>query len=156
MMFRQTGSFDLRFQFHRVREIAAGKQMRKPVDDARGKIESFANLARRTAPAVGDYVRGHGRAMFPVTAINFLDHRFPAVATGKIKIDVRPAFPALVQKAFKHEMIFHWINRRNAEAITDRAIGRAATTLNHDVVFPAEIDDVPYNQKISGKPELRD
>src|ERR1041385_1340284 len=156
MMFRQTGGFDLRFQFHRVREIAAGKQMRKPVDDAGRKIESFANLPRGAAPAVSDYVRRHGRAMFAVTAINFLDHRFPAVATGKIKIDIRPAFPALVQKTFKHEMIFHWINRRNAEAITDRAIGRAATALNHDVVFAAEIDDVPYNQKISGKPELRD
>ena len=35
MMFRQTGCFDLRFQIQRVREIAAGKQMRKPIDNAR-------------------------------------------------------------------------------------------------------------------------
>ena len=143
MVFRQTGGFDLRFQFHRVREIAAGEQMRKPVDDAGGKVERFANLARRTAPAIGDHVRGHGRAVFAVTAINFLDHRFATVATGKIKIDVRPAFPVLVQKTFKHEMIFHWINRGNPEAITDRAISSASTALYHDVVFAAEIDDVP-------------
>src|SRR5213594_2926911 len=84
MIFRQTSRFDLRFQFHRVREIAAGKQMRKPVDDARGKIERFADLTRRAAPTIRYYVRSHGRAVFAVTAINFLDHRFAPVSTGKV------------------------------------------------------------------------
>src|SRR5215471_14882465 len=121
----QTSLLDLRLELEGVREIAAGKQMRKPVDDARGKVERFANLARGTATAVGDHVRSHGCAVFTVTTINFLDHRFAPVATGKVKIDVRPAFPALVEETFEHEMIFHRINRRNPEAITDCAVGRA-------------------------------
>src|SRR4029434_3940215 len=82
------------------------------------------------------------------------DHCFPPIATGKIKINIRPAFAALVQESFKYEMIFHRINGGNPEAITNGAIGGAAAALDHDVVFTAEIDDVPNNQEIAGETEL--
>ena len=154
--FRQTGLLDLRFEIERVRKIAAGKKMREPIDDARRKIERLADLARRAASAIGDHVRGHGCAVFAVTAINFLDHRFPPIAAGQIEIDIRPAFAALIEKTFEDEMIFHRIDRRDPEAITNRAVSSAAASLDHDVVFAAEIDDVPNDQKITGKPELRD
>src|SRR5262245_48075974 len=154
MIFRQTGRFELRFHFHRVREIAAGKQMRKPVDNARREIERFGDLTRGAAPAIRDHVRGHGCAVFAVTPINFLDHCFPPIPAGKIKIDIGPAFTALVQESFEYEMIFHRINRRYPEAITHGAVGGAATALDHDVVLPAEIDDAPNNQEITGETEL--
>src|SRR6478609_896347 len=154
MMFRQTGAFDLRFQFHRVREIAAGKQVREAVDNARRKIERFADLTRGAASTIRDHVRGHGCAVFAVAPINFLDHCFPPIAAGKIKINIRPAFAALVQESFKYEMIFHRIDRCDPEAITDRAIGSAAAALDHNVVFTAEIDDVPNDQEIAGETEL--
>src|SRR5215472_10957465 len=154
MTFRQTGSFDLRFQFHRVREIATGKQMREAIDNARRKIQRLADLTRSAAPSIRDHVRGHGCTVFAVTPINFLDHCFPPIAAGKIKINVRPAFAALVQKSFEYEMIFHRINRGNPEAITNGAVGGAAAALDHDVVFTAEIDDVPNNQEITGETEL--
>src|SRR5947207_4224344 len=154
MMFRQTGSFDLRFQFHRVREIAASKQVREPVDNARRKIERLADLTRGAAPTIRNHVCGHGCAVFAVTPINFLDHCFPPIAAGKIKIDIRPAFAALVEKPFEHEMIFHRINGRYPEAITHGAVGGTAAALNHDVVFTAEIDDVPNDQEITGETEL--
>ena len=48
------------------------------------------------------------------------------------------------------------IHRRNSEAITNRAVGGAAPTLDHDVVFATEIDDVPDNQKITRETQLRD
>ena len=96
MIFRQTGRFDLRFQFQRVREIAVREQVREPVNDARRKIQRLANLARRAASAVTDHVRSHCGAVFAVTAINFLDHRFATIAAGKIEIDIRPAFAALI------------------------------------------------------------
>src|SRR5438046_7186996 len=51
-------------------------------------------------------------------------------------------------------MIFHRIDRRNPEAITNRAVRGAAPALDHDVVFATEIDDVPDDQKIAGKPDL--
>src|SRR6476646_9852934 len=154
MMFRETCGFDLRFQFHRVREIAAGKEVREPVDNARRKIQRFANLTRGAAPTIADHVCGHGCAVFAVTPINFLDHCFPPIATGKIKINIRPAFAAFVQESFEYEMIFHRINRRDPEAITNGAIGGAAAALDHDVVFTAEIDDVPNNQEITGETKL--
>src|SRR6266487_172855 len=96
----QTGLFNLRFELERVRKIAAGKQMRKAVDDARRKIERLADFPRRTASAIADDICRHRCAVFAVATINFLDHRFPAIATGKIEIDIRPAFAALIQKTF--------------------------------------------------------
>ena len=53
-------------------------------------------------------------------------------------------------------MIFHRIDRRDPEAITNRAVGGAAPALDHDVVFAAEIDDVPDDQKIAGETEPGD
>ena len=137
-----------------MRKIAAGKQVREPIDDAWRKIQRLANLAGGAASAIRDHVRGHGCAMFAVAPVNLLDYSFPAIATGKIEINIRPAFAALIEKPFEHEMIFHRINRRDPEAITDGAIGGAAAALNHDVVFPTEIDDVPNDQEIAGEPEF--
>src|SRR5437764_13381140 len=51
-------------------------------------------------------------------------------------------------------MIFHRIDRRNPEAITNRAVRAASPALDDDIVVATEIDDVPGNQKITGKPEL--
>src|SRR4030095_7825746 len=154
MIFWQTSSFDLRFQFHGVREIAAGKQVREPVDNARRKIERFADLTRGTAPTIRDHVRGHGCTVFAVASINFLNYRFTAIAARKIKINIRPSFASLVEKSLEYEMIFHWVDRRDPEAITNSAIGGAAAALDHDVVFTAEIDDVPNDQEIAGETEL--
>src|SRR5438132_3405877 len=78
------------------------------------------------------------------------------MAAGEIKIDVRPAFAALIQEPFEDEMIFHRINRGDSQAITHCTIGGAAASLDHDVVFATKIDDVPDDQEIPGEPELRD
>ena len=118
------------------------------------KFSAFADLARGAAAAISDHIRGHGRAVFAVTAINFLDHAFAPIAARKIEIDIGPAFAAFAQETLEDEMIAHWIDRRDAEAITNRAVGRAAAALHHDVVLAAEIDDVPDDQKISGEAEL--
>src|SRR5215475_11718548 len=53
-------------------------------------------------------------------------------------------------------MIFHRIDRRDSQAITNRTVRGAAPALDHDVVFATKIDDVPNNQKIAGKTEFRD
>src|SRR6266496_1217377 len=154
LVFRQAGLFDLRFELERMGEIATRKKMGETVDDAWCKIERFPDFARRAASAVTDHVRCHRGTVFPVAAINFLDHCFAPIAARKIEIDIRPAFSALVQESFEHQMIFHWIDRRNPQAITNRAVRGAAPALDHDVVFATEIDDVPDDQKIAGKPEL--
>src|SRR4029077_12906849 len=104
--------------------------------------------------ALRNHVCSHGWAMFALTPINFLDHCFPPIAAGKIKINIRPAFAALVQESFEYEMIFHRVDRGDSEAITNSAVGGAAAALDHDVVFTAEIDDVPNDQEIAGETEL--
>ena len=75
---------------------------------------------------------------------------------GKIDIDVRPGLFGLRSENVRREIEFERIDRGNAEAKTDRAVGRAAAALHHDVVLAAEIDDVPNDQKITGEPELFD
>src|SRR5581483_589989 len=148
--------FDLRFELERVREIATGKQMRETIDNAWRKIERFADLAGRAPAAVTDHVRCHRRAVFPVAAINFLNHCFAPIAAGEIQIDIRPAFTALVQESFEHQMVFHRIDRRNPQAITNRTVRGTAPALDHDIVFATEIDYVPDDQKITGKTEFCD
>ena len=154
MRFRQTGLLDLRLQIERVRKIAVREEMREAIENVRRKIQRFADFARGAAAAISDHVRGHGRAVFAVTPVNFLDDALAPVAARQIEIDVGPAFPAFAQETFENEMIADRIDRRDAEAITNRAVRRAAASLHHDVVLPAEIDDVPDDQKITGKPEL--
>src|SRR6266513_707288 len=51
-------------------------------------------------------------------------------------------------------MTAHRIDRRDAETITNSAIGGAAAALHHDVMFTAKIHDIPDDQKISWEPEL--
>ena len=130
--------------------------MRETIENARRKIQRLADFARCAASAISDHVRRHGRAMFAVTAINFLDHAFPPIAARQIEIDIRPAFAAFAEETFEEQMIAHRIHRRDAEAITNGAVGRAAAALHHDVVFAAEFDDVPDDQEITGEPELLD
>src|SRR5690348_13268062 len=100
--------------------------MRKAIENARGKIQRFADLARGAASAVADYVRSHGRSMFPVAPINFLNHSFPPIAAGKIEIDIRPAFAALVQEPFENQIVANGIDGSDPQAVTNRAVRRAA------------------------------
>src|SRR6266436_5460016 len=122
--------------------------MRKAIENARRKVQRFADLARGAAAAIADYVRGHRGAVFAVAPINFLDHRLTAITTWKIEIDIGPAFAALVQEPFEHEIVAYRIDRRDSETITNRAVRRAAAALDHDVVLAAKIHDVPHNQEI--------
>src|SRR6266487_5973916 len=94
--------------------------------------------------------------MFAITPINFLDDALAAIAAGKIEIDIGPAFAALIEKPFENQIVTDRIDRRDPKTITNRTVGGAAAALHHDVVLATEIDDVPDNQKIAGKPELAD
>src|SRR4029079_9287652 len=117
-------------------------------------MQRFANLTRCAAPTIRDHVCSHGCAVFAITPINFLNHCFPPIAAGKIKINIRPAFAALVEESLEYEMIFYRVDRRDPETITNGAVRSAAAALDHDIVFTAEIDDVPNNQEITGETEL--
>jgi hypothetical protein len=146
----------LRTQVEGVRKIAACEKMGETVEDVGGKVEGLPNFPCRAAAAITDDVGRHGGTMFPVTPIHFLDHAFAAIAARQIEIDVRPAFPALAQETLENEIVADRIDRRDPEAITNRAVRSATATLDHNVVFAAKIDDVPDDQKITGEPEALD
>src|SRR6266566_6590768 len=52
-------------------------------------------------------------------------------------------------------MSAHGIDRRDPETITDRAVRSATAALHHDVVLAAKVHNVPDDQKIAGKSQLR-
>ena len=125
--------------------------MREAIERAGGKAQRLPNFTRSASPAISNDIRGHGGPILSVAPINFLDHFFPPIATREIKIDIRPAFASFAQEPLENEMITHGINRRDPEAVTNRAVGGAAATLHHDVVLAAKIHDVPDNQEVAGK-----
>src|ERR1700730_7143658 len=130
MFLRQTGLLDLRLQIERVRKIAIRKQMRKSIENIRRKIQRFADFAGGTSPAITDHIGGHGGAVLAIAPINFLNDRFAPIAARKIEIDIGPAFAAFVQKPLEDKIITDRIDRRDAEAITNGAVGCAPPTLD--------------------------
>ena len=80
------------------------KKMRKAIENIRRKIQRLADLARGAASAISDDVRGHGRAVFAVTPVNFLDDALAPIAARQIEIDVGPAFPAFAQETFEDQI----------------------------------------------------
>ena len=156
MSLGQTRLLDLRLEIEGVRKIAVREEMRETVENVRRKIERLADFARRTAPTISDHVGGHGRAVFAVAPVNFLDDALAPIAARQIEIDVGPAFAPFAQEALEDEVVAYRIDRGNPETKTDRAVRRAAAALHHDIIFAAEIDDVPDDQKITGEAELLD
>ena len=92
--------------------------------------------------------------MLAVAPVNFLDDALAPIATRQIEIDIGPAFAAFAEEPLENEIIADRIDRRDPEAITNGAVRGAAAALHHHIVFAAEINDVPDDQKITGKPEL--
>ena len=119
------------------------------------EAQGFANLARRRFAAIGNDIRRHGRAQFAVSLIDILDGLLSLIFGRQIEIDVRPLAPALAQETLKQQLHAHRIDSRNFERIADGRVRRTAATLNQDVVALAELNDVPNDQEVSGKAELR-
>src|SRR5262249_32251601 len=109
----------------------------------------------RPAP-ISDDISGHCRAELAIALVNVLNHAFTAVAAWQIQIDVGP-FAALFRKESLEEQLHP--NRGdggNSQRVANRAIGSRAPTLDQNAVIPAEIDDVPYDQKIPGQSKFFD
>src|SRR4051794_40817210 len=79
MRLRQTRLLDLRPEMEGGGKIAVRKKMRETIENVWREIKRLADLARRASPAISDHVRGHGRAVFAVPPIIFLDDAFPPI-----------------------------------------------------------------------------
>ena len=91
-----------------------------------------------------------------VLFVDVLDHPLAAIAARQIQIDVGPLAALFRQKALEQQIHRDRIDRRDAEAVADGAVGGAAASLHEDVVLPAEIDDVPDDQEVAGEVQLLD
>ena len=98
----------------------------------------------------------HRPSSAAVLLVDVLDHALAAIAARQIEIDVRPLAALLGQEALEQQIHPDRIDRRDAEAVADGAVGRRAAPLHEDVLLAAEIDDVPDDQEVAGEIELLD
>src|SRR2546423_3676355 len=113
------------------------------------KAEHFADFSRSHTAAIRNDVGGHGRAALAIASIQILDYGFAVVAARKIKINVRPLTSFLRQKPFEEQLHTDWIDRSNPQRITNSAVSGRTAPLYQNVLSPAELHQVPYDQKIS-------
>ncbi len=140
----------------RVLVLEAAHEVREPVDLVLGHVEDLADLARGAPVAIGDDVRGHGRAPCPVARVDVLDHALAAVAARQVEVDVGPLAALLGQEALEEQVHPHRIDGGDAQAVADRAVGGRAAALDQDALAPAEVHDVPDDQEVAGELELAD
>src|SRR6266571_7330163 len=131
-------------------------QTRKPAEGFFIEAQHLSDFARRRTSAIGDYVRGHRRAALPVMLINVLNGALALVAARQVQIDVRPLAALFGKEALEQQLHADRIDCGYPERVTHRAVGGRAATLNQDVIVSTKIDDVPDDQKITGKLELLD
>ncbi len=140
----------------RVLVLEAAHETREPVDLVLGQVEDLADLAGGAPVAIGDDVRGHGRAPRAVALVDVLDRALAAVAAGQVEVDVGPLAALLGQEALEEQVHPHRIDGGDAQAVANRAVGGRAAALDQDPLAPAEVHDVPDDQEVAGELELAD
>ncbi len=131
-------------------------QARQPLQRFWIEAQGLADLTRSGLAAIRDDVRSHRRAQFSVALIHVLDRLLALLFRGQIEINVRPFSAAFAQESLKEQFHADRINRGDFERVTDGRVCRAPSPLNQDVVRLAEFNDVPNDEEVSGKAELRD
>ena len=135
--------------------VAPGEQLRQAVERGGGKAEGLADLAHRRARAVAHDVGHHGGVVAAVLRVDVLDHLL-AAAVLDVEVDVGRLGPLAGEKALEQQVHPHRVDRRDAEAVADRRVGRRAAALGEDAAAPADLDDVPHRQEVSAVVELVD
>ena len=140
----------------RVHELEAAHVLRQAVDLVLRDPEHLADLARGAAVAVGDDVRGHGRAGRPVALVDVLDDPLAPVPARQVEVDVGPLPALLGEEALEEQLHAHRVDRGDAEAVADRAVRGRAAALGEDALAPAEVHEVPDDEEVAGEVELAD
>ena len=70
-----------------------------------------------------------------VALVDILNGTFTLVAAGQIEIDVGPFAALFGKKSFEEQFHAHGIDRRDAQRITDGAVGGRAAPLHEDIVL---------------------
>src|SRR5439155_9257222 len=120
------------------------------------EAQHLAGLARRRPAAICDDIGGHRGAKRAVPLIDILNGALSLIAARKIEIDIWPLAPLFGKEALEQQLHLHRIDCSDSERVTHSAVRRRAAALNEDVVFQAELDDVPNNKEIAVKTQLPD
>ena len=140
----------------RIAELEVVHDLGQPIDVAGVDAQRLAHFARGTTTAIADDVGGHRRAARAVALVDVLDHLLAPIAARQIEIDVGPLAALLREEALEEQLHADRIDRGDAEAVADRAVGGRAAALDEDVVLPAEVDQVPHDQEVAGQIQLLD
>ncbi len=140
----------------RIDELELVHHLCQPIDEPRVEAERLADLARRAPAAIGDDVGGHPRALRAVLLIDVLNHTLATIAARQVEIDIRPFAAFFRQEPLEQQIHPDRIDRGDAKAVADGAIGRRSAALHEDVLLAAKIHDVPDDQEVAGEIELLD
>ena len=80
------------------------------------EAQRLAGFTGRRLAAIGDDIRGHGRAKFAVSLIDVLDGLLALLFRRQIKVDVRPLVAALAQEPLEEQFHADRIDGRDFEA----------------------------------------
>ena len=116
-----------------IDELELVHHLREAIDLTVVEAERLAHFARGAAAAIGDDVGGHRRAVLAVALVDVLDHALAPIAARQIEIDVGPLAALFGQEALEEQLHADRIDRRDAEAVADGAVGRRAAALHEDV-----------------------
>jgi hypothetical protein len=117
--------------------------------------EGLADLADGGTAAIGDDGRSDAGMVASVVLIDVLDHLLAPLVL-EIHIDVGRLAAVRGDKPFEQEVAIARVDIGDAQAVTDRRIGRRAAALAEDVLTAGVTDDVVHGEKVGGVFELRD
>ena len=132
------------------------RQTSEAVQRRRVESENLAHFSNSGAVPVRDHVGGHSRTALAVSLVNVLNDTFSFGAGRQINIDIGPLAPFFAQESFKEKPHANRIDSRDAQGITDGAIGGAPSSLRQDSLFAAKIDQIPNDKKIPGQVQFLD
>ena len=129
------------------------------VGERRGDVlreaQRLADLADRHARAVVDHRGADRGAVAAVALVDVLDHLLAPLVL-EIDVDVGRLAALLGDEAGEERVALGRIDRGDAEAEADGAVGGRAAALAEDVLVPGEVDDVVDGQEVAGVVELLD
>ena len=103
--------------------------------------ERLADLADGGAAAIGDDGRGDAGMVASVVLVDVLDHLLAPLVL-EIHVDVGRLAAIGGDKALEQEVAIARVDVGDAQAVTDRRVGRRAAALAEDVLAAGITDDV--------------
>ena len=125
------------------------------VDLGEGKTQRLADVADGAARAVGDDGSGQRGALTSVLAVDVLDD-FLAPLVLEIDIDVGRLVAVARDETLEQHAHAGRVDLGDAQAVTDRRVGRRAAALAQDAPAAGELDDIVDGQEVGFVAQLLD